>query len=353
MSDYKVLFTAADFKARLLDIVRNYKSIYMYAAYGWQVTDETIADKAKQNCNGWYTSSRIKTLQKVANQTPPTWGFDCVNLLKAIFWGWNGDTSKKKGGSKYGTNTVPDTNADGMFKRCTDQSADFSNIEMGEAVWLSGHIGVYIGDGLVVECTPKWDNCVQISYLANVGEVSGYPGRTWKKHGKLPWIKYNAADAVVPIAPEKPAEPAKPAEPEKVYKLGDRALMRKSPVMTGADVKDMQARLNALGYDCGAADGKYGPNTEKGVKAFQKAAGIEVDGKFGPASFAALKAAESAGSAADDDWYTVRKYDTLWGLAKEWLGKGAKYPIIMQLNNLTSTTLQIGQKLKKPEKPKQ
>lgn len=63
--------------------------------------------------------------------------------------------------------------------------------------------------------------------------------------------------------------------------------------MSGQDVKEMQQRLNALGFSCGEADGEFGPNTEKGVKAFQTAAGIEVDGIFGPNSRSALAKAEN------------------------------------------------------------
>lgn len=88
-------------------------------------------------------------------------------------------------------------------------------------------------------------------------------------------------------------------EPEKTYKLGDRLLKNTDPNTKGEDVREMQTRLNALGHDCGKADGEFGNGTEKGVRAFQKAAGIEVDGKFGPASLAALKAAENAQKTLD------------------------------------------------------
>lgn len=86
------------------------------------------------------------------------------------------------------------------------------------------------------------------------------------------------------------AQLAKP-EPEKT-KLGDRLLKNTRPMIEGDDVKDMQKRLNALGYDCGKADGIFGANTEKGVRAFQTAAEIAVDGIFGKNSLAALKKAE-------------------------------------------------------------
>ena len=56
---------------------------------------------------------------------------------------------------------------------------------------MKGHIGVYIGDGKVIECTPKWSVSpgVKISYLENLGFKGGY-SRTWTKHGFLPWVNY-------------------------------------------------------------------------------------------------------------------------------------------------------------------
>lgn len=77
---------------------------------------------------------------------------------------------------------------------------------------------------------------------------------------------------------------------ETVYKLGDRTLRNTSPDTKGADVSELQTKLNALGFDCGNADGIFGNNTEKAVCKFQTAAKIEADGIFGPESFAALTA---------------------------------------------------------------
>lgn len=42
------------------------------------------------------------------------------------------------------------------------------------------------------------------------------------------------------------------------------------------------------------------------------------------------------------DTYTVKKGDTLWGIATKYLGNGAKYKEIMTLNSLTSTTIHTG-----------
>ena len=78
----------------------------------------------------------------------------------------------------------PDLNANMMIAKCKDVSKDFKNILPGEATWLSGHIGVYIGDGKVIESTLIWKKGVQIIDCWNVQKTNGN-GRLWVKHGKL------------------------------------------------------------------------------------------------------------------------------------------------------------------------
>ena len=48
--------------------------------------------------------------------------------------------------------------------------------------------------------------------------------------------------------------------------------------------------------------------------------------------------------------HTVVKGDSLWKIAKKYLGNGGRYPEIMKLNGLTSTLIHINQKLKIPKK---
>ncbi len=113
-----------------------------------------------------------------------TFGFDCVCLIKGILWGWNGDTSRTYGGATYASNGVPDIGADTMIKKCENvSSSGWDKMLPGEVVWMEGHIGIYIGNGLAVECTPKWDNKVQITAVGNIGDKKGYHTRTWTKHG--------------------------------------------------------------------------------------------------------------------------------------------------------------------------
>lgn len=256
-------------------IVNECKTIYGYAMYGWQITSDTIAIKARQNLNGWYIKAHIDGLKKVANEDPPVWGFDCVNLLKGILWGWTGDTSKTYGGAVHGANGVPDTNANGMIQLCYDVTTDFSHIEPGEGLWLEGHWGIYVGNGLAIECTGRWANGVQVTAVHNLGKRDGMNGRYWTKHGKIPWIEYEAIEDH--ITPE-------------TIELGSRILKRG---MQGTDVQELQTDLMSLGYSLPkfGADGDFGKETEAAVKLFQDDRGIEADGVVGADTITALRLA--------------------------------------------------------------
>lgn len=52
--------------------------------------------------------------------------------------------------------------------------------------------------------------------------------------------------------------------------------------MTGNDVKSLQTHLNGLGYNCGIADGSFGPKTKLATVLFQKANSLTPDGVVGP-----------------------------------------------------------------------
>ena len=56
----------------------------------------------------------------------------------------------------------------------------------------------------------------------------------------------------------------------------------------GEEVLAIQKRLVELNYTVGTLDGEFGSATEKAVKAFQAAQGLEVDGVVGSATYRAL-----------------------------------------------------------------
>ena len=48
--------------------------------------------------------------------------------------------------------------------------------------------------------------------------------------------------------------------------------------MSRGDIERLQTRLNALGYDAGAPDGRAGRRTRAALKAFQSDRGLPADG---------------------------------------------------------------------------
>ena len=199
---------------KLKDIAKNYKTLYVMGCFGAPMT---AANKQRYINNGSHNSYNKQAARaKMINAaSADTFGFDCVCLIKGVLWGWNGSKTATYGGAKYVCNGVPDINADQMINVCKNISTDFSKIEIGEAVWMSGHIGVYIGDGLAVECTPKWANKVQIT-ACNCSK-SGYNRRDWTKHGKLPYVTYVKQQTTTSAKPAETTTAASTA----AFKKGD------------------------------------------------------------------------------------------------------------------------------------
>lgn len=168
-----------------LKMAESCKTLYIKGCFGAPMNDKNKKRYAARPEN----ITRIKNINAA---TPDTFGFDCVCLIKGILWGWDGSVDLVYGGAKYKSNGVPDVGADGIVKYLKNVSTDFSTIQVGECVWTTGHVGVYVGNGRCIECTPKWTNDVQYSNLGNNGFTTGHC-RFWKKHGFLPWVDYNSS----------------------------------------------------------------------------------------------------------------------------------------------------------------
>ena len=238
--------TNKEFVDKLLNIVNNYKTIYAYGTFGQKLTTSIINQKAKQYPN-WYTSTRKNNLLNLVGKN--YFAFDCVGLIKGVLWGWNGSNTTN-GGAKYQSGGVPDINANGLINKCTNISTNFSSITRGEVVWMNGHIGVYYKNGQVIECSPAFNNKVQITNLTQ---------RAWKKHGYLPWITYSSSNFL----------------PSRGYfKKGD----------SGKNVEKICDFLSTF------VKGDYfGDYAVACTKVFQKQNGLEADGNIGPITLAKMK----------------------------------------------------------------
>lgn len=248
-----------EFAKKIKNVATNYKTLYVMGCFGAPMNSVNKSRYCKNHSYNKQASRR----KMINSATSNTFGFDCVGLIKGVLWGWAGNASKNYGGASYASNNVPDINADAMISKCSDVSTNFSNIQVGEAVWMKGHIGVYIGDGLAVECTPSWKNGVQITACNR--SISGYNRRNWTKHGKLPYVKYSTNSTSVKTANNNFTLPT--------IKQGSK----------GDTVKSLQILLIGYGYSCGkcGADGDFGSGTFAAVKNYQKNKGLTVDGIVG------------------------------------------------------------------------
>lgn len=249
------------------EVANRYNTVYANGMFGQPITKSIIDQKAEQ-LPRWYTKSRKESLYGLIGQD--YFGFDCVCFIKAIlFWDWSGDINDVNGGAKYDGKT--DVTEKGLLNMCSNVSSDFKKIEVGEYLYMAGHCGIYIGDGLAIECTPKWKNGVQITAVGNIGKISGLNSRKWEKHGKLPNVTY--------ITEEENSE-------ENVtIKL---LTLQKGKYRGNEQIKTVQRILKSLSYYGMDIDGSFGTGTFYAVQSFQAERGLEMDGIVGKETWSEL-----------------------------------------------------------------
>ncbi len=100
--------------------------------------------------------------------------------------------------------------------------------------------------------------------------------------------------------------------------LGDRLLSMRRPMLRGDDVRDLQQRLSAIGFDAGRTDGIFGPHTDTALRDFQRNAALAVDGTCGPQT---LEAMRRVGGLADGRISELREREFLAASARALPGR--------------------------------
>ena len=117
--------------------------------------------------------------------------FDCVGLIKAVLW----DFPK----TEYKSNGVPDFGDWNIKQHMHDIKTMGELLEVGEIVFMNGHVGVYVGNNFVIEATPAFNDGVCKTNLH---------ARAWLGHGKLNFIDYEVKKPK-PVAKKTTEEIAK------------------------------------------------------------------------------------------------------------------------------------------------
>lgn len=258
---------------------------YWYGAVVYKCTQRLLTRKAKQYPSHYGSSRMARYKDDIAKKKVAA---DCIGGAKGYAWSGGGKGvleaigTDKTFTSKYGSNGCPDKGANSMFAYAKSKGMDWGSIStlpdiVGLALHKDGHVGYTVGDGYAVEWRGFSYGCVKTKIA----------GRGWTNWYKLPFINYGGGITGQPVDA--------PGTPTTNTPLGTRLLKRG---MKGDDVKAMQELLLQLGYALPkyGADGDFGAETEKAVKAFQKDEGLKEDGKYGDKTHAALMDA-----VADDD----------------------------------------------------
>ena len=115
---------------------------YVHGTYGTVLSESMLTAKMEQYPDEVATKEQFIRDTWLGKRTA-----DCVGLIKG--YGWFNTASQD---TEIGSNGMQDLSANGMYDAATVKG-EISTIPEtpGLAVWKDGHIGIYIGDGNVVE----------------------------------------------------------------------------------------------------------------------------------------------------------------------------------------------------------
>ena len=148
---------------------------YVWGTYGQVLTESLFSSKLKQYPDGVGKYESFIRGNWLGGRTT-----DCVGLIKG--YGWLDPNTMKY---EYGSNGMPDIGADSMYKSADVSGAmDTMPDVPGIAVWKSGHIGIYVGNGKVIEAMGTKYGVVKTN-LAD---------RSWTAWLEIPYINYNTGE---------------------------------------------------------------------------------------------------------------------------------------------------------------
>lgn len=168
----------------------NQKTIYVYGTFGSTLTSSTITNKAKQYPSQ-NSAKRVKLFNQALKDNPKIIATDCVGVIKAYLWG--GYPNPKYNGSQ-------DVSANGMYAKAKKRgNIDYKKYKhglpeiVGLAVQMDGHIGVYVGNGYVIESTPNTKFAKQSHGAGGVCKTH-VTARNWSHWLEIPFIEYLSND---------------------------------------------------------------------------------------------------------------------------------------------------------------
>ena len=198
--------------------------------------------------------------------------------------------------------------------------------------------------------------CHSEGYKQGVASNHGDVMHWFPKHGKsmdtfraevAAKLKANTAPTEKPTTPSTPAPTANIKEGDKVEFTADAVKYNPTTKEIPAWVKNWHHIVTQTTYK-GKPVNKGGKTCVLLGKKVKKTGGDVVSGINTWVAVENLKVVSAAKEEETYRVHTVVHGDTLWAIAKKYLGDGNRYPEIKELNNLTSNVIYSGWKLKIP-----
>lgn len=148
---------------------------YVYGTYGGVLDEALLTGKISQYPNEVGGYENFIRQHWLGGRTA-----DCVGLIKGYSW-YDTETAQ----IQIGANGMPDISANAMFENASEKGTIDTIPEIpGLAVWHEGHIGIYIGNGEVVQAANT-----------TVGVIRTPIGQSdWTHWLKIPYISYKESE---------------------------------------------------------------------------------------------------------------------------------------------------------------
>lgn len=143
---------------------------YWWGTFGQIATNQLLDAKRKQYPS-YYKANDFES--QIGERV-----HDCIGLIKGYMWS---DTPTSK--PAYKSNGFPDVSADTLYNMCERKGISMNTLPYevaGVAVFMKGHVGIYIGNGEVIEARGHAYGVV-ITKLAR---------RPWKRWAYVEGVKY-------------------------------------------------------------------------------------------------------------------------------------------------------------------
>ncbi len=148
---------------------------YVWGACGQVLTESVLASKVSQYPDEVGVQEDFIRTHWLGRRCA-----DCVGFIKGYGW-LNAETQE----IEFGANGMPDTGADTMYANATEKGTIDTIPEIpGLAVWHEGHIGIYVGNGEVIEAMGTrygvdrtqlaergWTHWLEIPYINYIEET--------------------------------------------------------------------------------------------------------------------------------------------------------------------------------------